>query len=51
MTGVDALHQGVELEVTVKPVRNLELTGMLSLADWRWNAGLPVIYIMTREYL
>ena len=38
MTGVDALHQGVELEVTVKPVRNLELTGMLSLADWRWNS-------------
>ena len=22
----------------MKPVRNLELTGMLSLADWRWNS-------------
>lgn len=39
MTGVDALHQGVELEVMVKPLRNLELTGMLSLADWRWNSN------------
>lgn len=39
MTGVDALHQGVELEVMVKPVRNLELTGMLSLADWHWNSN------------
>ena len=38
MTGLDALHQGVELEVTVKPVRNLELTGMLSLADCRCNS-------------
>lgn len=39
MTGVDALHQGVEVEVMVKPVRNLELKGMLSLADWRWNSN------------
>lgn len=39
MTGVDALHQGVEVEVMVKPIRNLELTGMLSIADWRWNSN------------
>lgn len=39
MTGVDALHQGIELEVVLKPVRNLELTGMLSLGDWKWNSN------------
>jgi len=34
--GVDALHQGVELDFTAKPIRNLELTGMVSIGDWNW---------------
>lgn len=37
MEGVDALHQGVELDLVSKPVRNLEITGMVSLGDWRWS--------------
>lgn len=37
MTGVDALHQGVELEFTYKPVKELEVRGMFSLGDWEWR--------------
>lgn len=37
MEGVDALHQGVELDLVSKPVRNLEITGMVSIGDWRWS--------------
>lgn len=36
LTGLDALHMGVELEATYKPVHNLELKGMFSLGDWKW---------------
>ena len=36
ITGLDAVHMGVELEATYKPVQNLELKGMFSYGDWRW---------------
>jgi len=36
LQGVDALHQGVELDFVVKPIRDLELTGMVSIGDWNW---------------
>ncbi len=35
--GANALHQGIELDLVSKPMKNLELTGMLSLGDWRWT--------------
>lgn len=35
--GVDALHQGVELDFISKPIKNLEITGMLSIGDWTWK--------------
>ena len=38
LSGVDAIHQGIELELVAKPVNNLKLTGMLSLGDWKWNS-------------
>jgi Outer membrane receptor proteins, mostly Fe transport len=34
--GIDALHQGIELELTYKPIQDLTLRGMLSLGDWTW---------------
>ncbi len=39
MSGVDALHKGIELDVKIKPTRWLELTGMLSLGDWKWDSN------------
>jgi len=34
--GVDAVHQGVELDFVVQPVRNLSVSGMVSIGDWKW---------------
>ena len=39
MTGVNALHKGVELEVKGTPLYWLELNGMLSLGDWQWDSN------------
>ena len=39
MTGVNATHMGVELDVKVTPVRWLDLTGMFSIGDWRWSSN------------
>ncbi|MDD7915703.1 TonB-dependent receptor [Polaribacter ponticola] len=35
--GVNAIHQGVEVDFTYKPTGNFTLTGMLSLGDWKWD--------------
>lgn len=38
MSGINARHQGIELDFVAKPVRNLELTGMISIGDWIWDS-------------
>ncbi|WP_321332119.1 TonB-dependent receptor [uncultured Bacteroides sp.] len=37
MTGVDATHEGVELDFTAKPLGWLDITGMFSMGNWRWT--------------
>ena len=37
LQGVDALHQGIELDFVSKPIKDLEITGMASIGDWRWQ--------------
>ncbi|WP_188652078.1 TonB-dependent receptor [Yeosuana aromativorans] len=37
--GLDALHQGVELDFKYRPDEKLSLTGMLSLGDWTWDSN------------
>lgn len=39
LSGVNALHQGVELEVNVRPFKNLELRGMLAFNNWKWDSN------------
>jgi outer membrane cobalamin receptor len=39
MQGVDALHQGVELEMEAHPFSWMDLTGMVSLGDWQWDSN------------
>ena len=39
MTGVDARHQGIELEVKASPLYWLDLNGMFSLGDWQWDSN------------
>lgn len=50
--GVDARHLGIEIDAKANPTDWLEITGMLSIGDWRWHsnatgyfynlAGLPL---------
>lgn len=37
MEGVNALHQGIEIDFVAKPLPKLEITGMISLGDWKWQ--------------
>lgn len=39
MTGVDAIHQGIELDFSTGPLGWLDVTGMFSLGDWRWTGN------------
>ena len=45
MTGVNARHMGVEVEVKARPTKWLEVSAMLSLGDWRWDSDSVVGYI------
>ena len=35
--GLDALHQGVEVDFTYKLSDKLKMTGMVSIGDWQWK--------------
>lgn len=37
ITGLIALHKGIELEATSRPINKLEINAMGSLGDWRWK--------------
>ncbi|WP_282072030.1 TonB-dependent receptor [Polaribacter atrinae] len=37
VTGLDALHQGLEIDFLFKPIEKLAITGMASLGNWRWK--------------
>ena len=43
--GVNALHQGVELEVNYRPFENLTLDGMASFGDWTWRNDITGVAI------
>ncbi|WP_026775969.1 TonB-dependent receptor [Polaribacter sp. Hel_I_88] len=43
--GVNAIHQGLELETTFRASDKLKFTGMASLGDWRWANNLENVQI------
>ena len=45
LLGVDAVHQGVEIDAKYNPVKGLELTGMLSVGDYQWKNDLKDVNI------
>ncbi|NLR91686.1 TonB-dependent receptor [Flammeovirga sp. SR4] len=45
LLGVDALHKGIEVDMTYQVNRRLTLTGMVSLGDWRWLNDLENVQI------
>lgn len=46
MEGVNATHQGIEVDLFSKPTKWLELTGMFSIGNWRWSNN-PTGYFYT----
>lgn len=44
MTGANANHMGIELDFVAKPTRWMDITGMFSWGDWRWNGTATGYY-------
>lgn len=44
MTGANANHMGVELDFAIRPLRWLDINGMFSWGDWRWNGNASGYY-------
>ena len=40
MSGVNALHQGVEVDFKYTPVHGFSVNGMLSVGDWKWTSNV-----------
>lgn len=47
--GLNALHQGVELEMNYRPFEGLTLNGMASLGDWTWRNDIRNVDIFDEE--
>lgn len=43
LLGIDALHQGVEVDFRYKATDALTVTGMASLGDWKWKSNVSAI--------
>lgn len=38
--GLEAIHQGVEIDFEYRPFKFLTVTGMISYGDWNWNSNV-----------
>tara|TARA_R110001583_G_scaffold27778_1_gene98987 strand:- start:19386 stop:21953 length:2568 start_codon:yes stop_codon:yes gene_type:complete len=47
--GVNAIHQGVEVDFVYKASDKFTLTGMLSLGDWTWDNDVENVQIFDEE--
>ena len=47
--GVNALHQGIELDFTYRPSDKLTITGMASLGDWTWQDNVENVEIFDED--
>ena len=45
ITGINALHKGIELELFSSPVKNLRINGVVSIGDWKWANDLVDVRI------
>ena len=46
--GVNALHQGIEVDFKYKPLKNVEITAMASYGDWQWVDDVEA-FMMDRD--
>ena len=47
--GVNALHQGIEIDFTYEALDNLSFYGMLSLGDWEWQNDLVDVPVFDED--
>jgi len=47
--GVNAIHQGIEIDFVYQATDKLDITGMLSLGDWRWENDVTDVDIIDEE--
>lgn len=47
--GVNALHQGIELDFEYRPFAELSITGFASLGDWTWADDVTGVKIFDEE--
>lgn len=47
--GVDALHQGIELDFMYKATDELTITGMASFGDWTWQNNVTDVQIFDED--
>lgn len=43
LSGLNAVHQGIEIDGAIKPVNGLTIRAMLSLGDWQWTNDVEAI--------
>ncbi|MBT33224.1 MAG: TonB-dependent receptor [Thalassobius sp.] len=49
LLGVDALHQGIEVDFEHRPTHNIKLTGMVSLGDWKWQNNVSGVNVFDEQ--
>ena len=47
--GVNAIHQGIEVDFVYRATDKLNITGMASLGDWRWDNNIEDVEILDEE--
>ena len=47
--GVNAIHQGIEIDFVYRLTNELKITGMGSIGDWRWQSNVKNVQILDDE--
>lgn len=47
--GVNAIHQGIEVDFSYRATSKLTITGMASLGDWKWQNNVENVQIFDEE--
>lgn len=48
--GIDVLYKGIEFEGFYKPIKQIEVEGVVSIGDWRYNSA-SVIYLYDNNFV
>ena len=49
LLGVDAQHNGVEIDFSYQPSTALQVTGMISLGDWTWKNDVEGVEVFNED--